>query len=117
MSKADIKQFTDGMHFGENVTEEELNNAKLSLKNSLLSGNESSLAKTFNLTGGILNSYYGADYKNQMFKVIDEITVDDICKAAKYAFANKPVYSIAATKETLEYNNDYLKNLGDVTTL
>lgn len=95
----------------EKVSDEELNNAKLSLKNSLLSGAESSFAKTYHLLKGVTGSYYGADYVNRMFETIDEITVDDIQRAAKYAFKNKPVYAIGATKETLLHNKEYLNNL------
>ena len=97
----------------EKVTEDELNSAKLSLKNVLLTSSESSIGKTFDIMKGMRGSYYGADYVNQLFETIDEITVEDIQRAAQYVFANKPIYAIAATKETLQYNKEYLDSLKD----
>lgn len=95
----------------EKVSEEELESAKLSLKNILLSSSEGGLKKTVHIMGGLEGSYYGPDYVNQLFNAIDEITVDDIQRAAQYVFANKPIYAICATKDTLAYNKDYLKDL------
>lgn len=95
----------------EKVSEEELESAKLSLKNILLSSAEGGLRKTSNIMTGLEYSYYGPDYVNQLFSAIDEITPDDIQRAAQYAFANKPIYAICATRETLTYNKEYLKNL------
>ena len=97
----------------EKVSDEELQNAKLSLKNLLLSGSESNFAKTYHILKGATGSYYGANYVNQMFETIDEITTEDIQRTAKYAFANKPVYAIGATKETLKHNKDYIKELAN----
>lgn len=117
VSYSNLQKSIDG--FNENiqkmvstkVCDEELKNAKLSLKNSLLSGSESSYAKTYNLMSGFTGSYYGADYLNQMFKTIDEITPDDIQHAAQYVFSSHPVYAIGATKDTLVNNKDYLDKL------
>ena len=43
--------------------------------------------------------------------MIDKITVDDIYNAAQKIFAGKPIYSIVATSDTLDYNKEYLENL------
>lgn len=94
----------------EKVTEEELNNAKLNLKNIILNTNQRSDDKNLNLILG-LNSPYGALQDNQLFKEIDNITVDDIYNTANYVFSNKPTYSIVATENTLKANEDYLKKL------
>ena len=94
----------------EKVTEEELEKAKLTFKNIILSDNESVVDKgssALNSAGG----FYGIDYENQLLEVIDTITVDDIYNAANYIFAGKPIYSIVATQDTLDFNKDYLNNL------
>lgn len=94
----------------EKVTDEELNNAKLNLKNSILNDNHSSINKNSNIMSG-LNSPYGALRDNQLFDEIDKITVDDIYNTANYVFSNKPTYSIVATENTLNANKEYLENL------
>ena len=43
--------------------------------------------------------------------MIDEITVDDIQNAARYVFAGKPIYSVLATQNTLDYNKEFFKSL------
>jgi len=94
----------------EKVTEEELNNAKLSLKNDILSGNESAADKTNSLTNGS-SSFYGISLENQKLDMIDKITADDIYNAANYVFGGKPTYSIVATENTLKNNEEFLNNL------
>ena len=94
----------------EKVSETELESAKLSLKNTILSINESVACKTSSLNDG-LNSYYGAGRDNMYLDMIDKITTDDIYNAAQYVFAGKPLYSIVATKDTLKYNEEYLDSL------
>lgn len=94
----------------EKVTEEELNNAKLSLKNSILNSNNTPFGKIMSLIQG-LESPYGISKENQLFNEIDKITADDIYNAANYVFSGKPTYSILATEDTINANKDYLKNL------
>jgi hypothetical protein len=48
---------------------------------------------------------------NEMFKLIDEISVDDIYNCANYVFAGKPVYSVTATQDTLNANKEFLDSL------
>lgn len=94
----------------EKVTEDELNNAKLSFKNAILNDNHKFSDKNVNLILGV-NSPYGAFRDNQLFDEIDKITVDDIYNTANYVFSNKPTYSIVATENTLKANEEYLKTL------
>ena len=94
----------------EKVTDEELANAKLSLKNQILNSNHASDDKTISLLQG-LNSPYGLARENLLFDEIDKISVDDIYNAANYIFAGKPTYSIVATEDTLKANEEYLKSL------
>ena len=94
----------------EKVTEEELESAKLAMKNSMLNATERNAGKTA-LLGDSLDSYYGLTYSNQKFEMIDEITVEDIQNAARYVFAGKPIYSVLATQNTLDYNKEFFKSL------
>ena len=94
----------------QKVSEEELNNAKLSLKNELLSSNESASDKLSSIALGIA-SPYGVSRQNQYFDMIDTITAQDIYNAANYIFSGKPVYSILATPNTLAAEKDYLDKL------
>ena len=51
------------------------------------------------------------DYQNDLFKKIDSITREDIDNLSRKVFGNAPIYSIAASKDTLEYNKDFLNEL------
>ncbi len=94
----------------EKVSEEELNNAKLTLKNAILNKTNNSSGKISSLLKSV-DSPYGIFKTNMMFDEIDKITQDDIYNAAQYIFSTKPTYSILATKDTLNANKEYLKIL------
>ena len=94
----------------EKVSEEELNNAKLNLKNQILNSCHSADDKLTLLYQGI-DSPYGISRENQMYDMIDSITADDIYNAANYIFAGKPIYSIVATENTLKHNQEFLNSL------
>ena len=94
----------------EKVSEEELNNAKLTLKNAILNKTNNSSGKISSLLKSV-DSPYGIFKTNMMFNEIDKITQDDIYNAAQYIFSTKPTYSILATKDTLNANKEYLKIL------
>ena len=96
----------------EKVTEDELERAKLALKNSILTNSERTSEKSLQIMSGGTN-FYGADYANQMLEEIDKITTDDIYNAAQNIFGGKPLYSIVATQDTLDYNKEYLDSLND----
>ncbi len=90
-------------------TDEDLENAKRSLKAKLLQS-EGSASKVNSLYKG-LNSKYGANYYNQVYKEIDNLTKEDIIQFALNAFSGNPVYAITATKDTLDANKDFLTDL------
>ena len=94
----------------EYVSEEELNNAKLHMKNAILSDYESTSAKNISLIDG-MNGFYGELENNKVLEMIDTITVQDIYDAANYVFAGKPTYSILAKENTLKANEEYFKTL------
>ena len=94
----------------EKVTDTELKNAKLKLKDSILNANETNKGKNGSLEYGLI-SPYGIYQENKILETIDEITPDDIYNAANYIFKGKPLYSILATENTLKENKTYLDSL------
>lgn len=94
----------------EKVSEKELESAKLAMKNTILSQNEGGREKTATLSYS-LGTTYGVNRENELLKIIDSITADDIYNAANYIFKEKPTYSIVATQNTLDANKDYLNAL------
>ena len=116
ISYDNLKKSIDGFRYhvnklkNEKVSEEELNNAKLALKNRILAQNESNSGKTDGLD---YNAYsvYGISRENQLLDMVDKITVDDIYNTANYIFSGMPTYSIVATENTINANKDFLKSL------
>ncbi len=94
----------------EKVSDEELESAKLQMKNAMLNAVEHNTGKT-GLLSDALDSYYGLTYPNKKFELIDKITAEDIQNAARYVFAGKPIYSILATQNTLDANKEFFKSL------
>ena len=90
-------------------TDKDLENAKLAMKANLLN-TEGSSKKLDTINLG-LNSKYGITYANKLYNEIDTITKQEIVDFAEKIFRNPPVYSIAASKDTLENNKDYFKTL------
>ena len=90
-------------------TEQDLKDAKLAMKSNLLD-NEGTSSKLNSIETG-LNSVHGIDYLNDLYKEIDNITRDDIIKFTSKVFKQPPVYSIAASEDTLRFNKNYLEAL------
>lgn len=97
----------------QKVTPEELECAKLALKNEILSMTESTIDKNLSLAIN-QNDYYGALKDNEALKIIDSITAEDIYNAANYVFKGKPLYSVLASENTINANQDYFKNLENI---
>ena len=89
---------------------DKLNNAKLSLKNTILNLNNTSFDRNTSLSYN-LDTPYGIFKDNEAFKIIDSITEEDILNTANYIFSDKPIYSIVATENTLKANESYLRSL------
>lgn len=107
-----FKKHTDKL-VNEPISEEELANAKLNLKNKILNSDELTFGKNRSILNG-LKTYYGLSRDNQALDIIDKITVDDINTSAKYIFNSTPTISIVATKDTIDKNKDYLNKLGNI---
>ena len=89
----------------------DLETAKRRLKANLLH-NESVRSKLY----AVLNTIEmgeSLDYDNRAFEMIDSITREDIDNFSKKVFAGKPVYSIVASQDTLDYNKDFLNSLAE----
>lgn len=97
----------------ENVSEEELESAKLTLKNKILNYSELTSDKNLSILLG-LKSFYGISQDNQILEVIDSITAKDLKAAANYIFKSNPTISIVATKNTIDNNKEYLCSLGNI---
>jgi len=91
-------------------TDKELEVAKKGLKQELLDKSYGQIGAVSILNEG-QNNPYGKEYINQKLGLIDKITRADIDAAAKYAFSNKPIYSIVASQDTLNANKDFLAGL------
>lgn len=94
----------------EDISEEELNNAKLSLKNSLISSVQTPEDENIKISS-LKESKYGFNCLNQKLELIDSLTAEDIKAAANYIFSNKPIYSILATEDTINANKEYFSSL------
>ncbi len=94
----------------EKVSEEELESAKLSLKNNMLNAAEHPIGRNQLINDG-LYSFYGLTKINQKFAMIDKITAEDIQNVAQNVFSGKPLYSILATQNTLDANKEYFETL------
>ena len=109
--KKSIDGFTRQINALKNgeFTDKDLENAKLALKANLLN-NEGNTAKLSSIAMG-LNSKHGITYMNKLYSAIDSVTREDILLFADKVFKNPPVYSIVASKDTLEANKDYFAGL------
>lgn len=97
----------------ENVSEAELESAKLTLKNKILNSSELTSDKNIALLDG-LKSFHGVSLDNQVLDLVDTITADDVKAAANYVFMSNPTLSIVATKNTIDNNEAYLKSMGNI---
>ena len=97
----------------EKVSEEEINGAKKSLKDSFNSQTESSAQKTGLIDVGF-NSKYGADYAAKYLKAVDEATPEDLQRVAKMYLTKPSVISVLASRDTLDNSKDYLKSFGEL---
>lgn len=85
----------------EPITEEELEKAKLIIKNNILNSIETSYGRTLDLTTGKASSY-GINETKQMLDAVEKVTAQDVKNAANYAFKNPPITSIVASQKSLD---------------
>ncbi len=97
----------------EPVTQDELESAKMILKQKYARQIELPHSKTALLAMN-LHQPYGVKRMDEYVKAIDTITAADIQMAARHIFLNKPIYSILASKDTVNNQLGYLQTLGTV---
>ena len=91
----------------------EIESSKKLAKNILLKKTETSRIRNYNLGNG-LNTEYGINYLNKKLQSIDEVTPEDIQKAAKKLLAKNYAIAILANEESINRNKEYLSSLGEV---
>ena len=115
ISYDNVQKSINGFHrqinalLNSEYSDDDLEKAKRGLKASLLEKEG-----TFNKLRAIETGMYkesGIEYQNELFKIIDTITRDDIQQFAQKVFANPPVYSIVASQDTLDANKEYFEKL------
>ena len=97
----------------EPMTEEELQSAKMQLKQRIAKQTELPSSET-DLLSMNMTLPYGIKRIDEYVKAIDMITVDDIKQAANHVFKNKPTVSILASADTVENQKEYISSLGEV---
>lgn len=95
------------------VTEEELNSAKMLLKQRYARQIELPDSKTALLSMN-LHQPYGIKRMDEYIKAIDKMTPADIQAAARHIFTNKPLYSILASEDTINSQKEFLNTLGEI---
>lgn len=97
----------------ELVSDEELESAKMRLKQNLIEQCQNPMMETDLLAMNILEPY-GIKRIDKYFEAIDSISKEDIKKTAKFIFSYNPTVSILASEDTINSQIKYLKTLGDV---
>ena len=97
----------------EPVSEEELESAKMQLKQRIAIQTELPASET-DLLSTNMTLPYGIKRIDEYVKAIDTITAKDIQKAAKHVFKNKPTVSILASPDTVNNQKTYIESLGEV---
>lgn len=116
-AKDNIKKSIEGINNNINdlinkpVTNEELQNAKLTLKNYSSEALQNPLERNDFLS---FNTPYGINYINEYIDTVDKITPDQLQKAAQMFLTQPSIISISANKETLDKNKEYIFTLGEV---
>jgi len=96
------------------VTKEELDDAKNRLKSDMLIHMETSFSRN-SYVSDHYNSFYGAGYQKALLEAFDNMTPEYVQALAKYYFTQPYMLAVAADKETLEVNKEYLKKFGEIT--
>ena len=91
--------------------EEDLEIAKRKLKADLLT--TEGVAQKLMMISKNMSKEEGLNYTNILYKQIDTISKEDIVELAEKIFASAPIYSIVASKDTLNANAQYLEKLKD----
>jgi len=97
----------------QNVSQEELEAAKLQIKSALEFNFEPIEGKNSILTSS-MNTIYRENYLKEFLKALENTTVEDIRKIAQYYLTKPSVISIIASEKTIKENENYLNSLGEL---
>ncbi|MBQ8634796.1 insulinase family protein [bacterium] len=95
----------------EYVSDEELESAKMRLKQKIIGQCQNPLSETDLLAMNVLEPY-GIKRIDKYIEAIDKITKEDIKQAANFIFSHNPTTSILASEDTINSQLPYLKTLG-----
>ncbi len=95
------------------VSQEELDSAKMQLKQDIAKQTELASIET-DLLSMNMTRPYGIKRIDEYVKAIDKITIADLKAAATHIFTNKPTISVLASNDTLNNQMPYLNTLGTV---
>ncbi len=97
----------------ELVTDEELEAAKMKLKQNLFAQCQNPISETSLISMNMLEPY-GVKRIDKYLNAIDKVTKEDIKKTSQFIFSQKPSISILASPDTIESQMEYLKTQGKV---
>ncbi len=102
--KKSLDGFDSNIHkiMTENVTDEELDSAKLYIKTKILDSTETSAGKIAALEKSKATPY-GLEAANMFLTEVDSVTKEDIIAAANYIFSNPSLTSVVASNKTIEH--------------
>jgi len=115
ISYDNVQKSINGFHrqinelLNSNYSDDDFESAKNLLKARLL--NKESVSSKLGAIHNGIDSDYGPEFLNIVYKEIDNITREDLDNFAKKVFNNPPTYSIVASEDTLNANKDFFKKL------
>ena len=107
-----FKKHTDRL-CTELVTDEELQAAKMKLKQNLFALCQNPISETELISMNMLEPY-GIKRIDKYLDAINRVTKEDILSTSKFIFSKNPTVSILASPDTINSQMDYLKSQGKI---
>ena len=107
-----FQKHTDNL-CNEYVTDEELEAAKMKLKQNVIGQTQNPYLENDLLALNIAEPY-GLKRIDRYIDAINNVTKEDIKQAANFIFSRKPTISVLASKDTINSQMEYLKQLGRI---
>ena len=107
-----FKKHTDKL-CSELITDEELESAKTTLKQTLIRQFQHPVY-SMDLLSMSAGEPLGIKRIDKYVEALDSVTKEDIMQAAQFIFAQKPVVSIVASEDTIKSQMNYLKTQGEI---
>ena len=97
----------------ELVSDEELQAAKMKLKQNLFALCQNPVSETELITMNMMEPF-GIKRIDKYLDAIDRVTKEDILKTSRFIFSQNPTISILASPDTIESQMEYLKTQGKI---